>query len=334
MQPIVIENQIETEALPVLTQLSGTKKGRVFYLSSIRTTLGRADSNHVVIEDESVSRVHAIIEKNEDGTLVILDNRSRNGMLINRVRTEAAVLQPGDEISLGAIVFKIHLPQRNQVAASDFPQEGPAAELAPPKSGINKRFLIYGGLGLLLVLVLVTNNPNEKKEKDQSEGVSKASTLKVDVSAAPKTPSTKESVEGTPIDLTKNPVEIELEKLVDLDVGIEDSEIHFRKGQREYFNKNYHRAISSLELALSLNRTHPSAGYYLQSAIHQAEEEASKNLEMGLKYFESLQYKRAIYHFKQVKSLLAHKPEDNLIKKCDEYIRLAEQRLKAAELYP
>lgn len=334
MQQIVLENQIETEALPVLTQLTGTNKGRAFYLSSTRTTLGRADSNNIVVADESVSRVHAIIERNQDGSLVILDNRSRNGMLINGVKTDAAVLQPEDEISIGAIVFKIHLPQRNQVAPSNFPQEGLATDLARPKSGINKRFLIYGGLGLLLVLVLVMNNSEEKKEKDQSKAAPSASTLKVDVSAAPKTPPTKESVEGIPIDLTKNPVEVELEKLVDLDVGVEDSEVHFRKGQREYFNKNYHRAISSLELALSLNRTHPSAGYYLQSAIHQAEEEASKNLEMGLKYFESLQYKRAIYHFKQVKSLLAHKPGDNLIKKCDEYIQLAEQRLKAAELYP
>lgn len=334
MKPIVLDNQIETEALPALTQLSGTKRGSVFYLSSFRITLGRAESNHIMIADESVSRVHAIIEKNEDGTLVILDNRSRNGILINGVKTEAAILHPGDQISLGAISFKIHLPQNNQVANSNFSQEIPVADLSPPKRGVNKRFLLYGGLGLVLVIVLVSNNMEDKKRPGQSEGSSKLSNLKVDISAPPKIPLGKEASQLLPIDLTKSPVEAELEKFIDLDVGVEDSEMHFRKGQREFFNKNYHRAISSLELALSLNRTHPSAGYYLQSAIHQAEGEASKNLEMGLKYFESLQYKRAIYHFKQVKSLLAHKPEDDLIKKCDEYIRLAEQRLKAAELYP
>jgi tetratricopeptide (TPR) repeat protein len=198
---------------------------------------------------------------------------------------------------------------------------------------INKRVLIYGGLALVLILLLV--NPDSKKENDTEKSASNKGDIKINVSAPPKfVGSSSSRNENEVVDLAKSELDEEIERLSSLDGSIADSEVHFRRGQRDFFNKNYHRAINSLELAISLNRSHPSASYYLQSAIHEAEQEASKNLEVGIKYFSALQYKRAIYHFKQVQSLLAHKKEDPVLKKCSEYIRLSEERLKAAELYP
>jgi tetratricopeptide (TPR) repeat protein len=136
------------------------------------------------------------------------------------------------------------------------------------------------------------------------------------------------------LDPTVNPIESELEKLPWNDSGVTESEAYFKKGQREFFNKNYQRAINAFELALSLNQNHPAAAYYLSSAIHESEREASKNFETGLKYFEALQYRRAIYHFQQVQALLGHKPKDSALTEAEKYIRLSRQRLQAAELFP
>lgn len=335
MQIAMTDNQIQPDELPRLVQLSGLGKGMVFHLKSFRTTIGRSESNHIVINDESVSRVHAIIEKNEDGSLIILDNKSRNGMILNGKKVEAGVLSPGDEISLGAVSFQLAPPKNVDLMSPDS-----ADDILPKKKvgkvpTINRRILIYGGLGVFLTIFFLSD---KQKERATSNGESPKNTvvngLKVEVSQPPKSPPSSSADSGMIIDPTKLPVQAELEELASLDSGVIDSEAHFRKGQREYFGKNFQRAISSFELALSLNRNHPAASYYLKAAIHESEEAASKNLEIALKYFETLQYKRAIYHFKQVRALLAHKSNDPILKKCDEYIGLAEQRLKAAELYP
>ena len=68
--------------------------------------------------------------------------------------------------------------------------------------------------------------------------------------------------------------------------------------------------------------------------MHEAEKEAQKHYEMGLKYFSALQFKRAIYHFQQTQTLLAHKPNDPVVSEVEKQIKLARQRLQAAELFP
>lgn len=337
MYGLEINNQEQPGSSPRLIQLSGSNSGATFLIRSFRTTLGRSESNHIVIQDESVSRVHAIIEKNEDGTLVILDNQSRNGIAINGIKKEMSLIQSGDQITLGSIVLKLEFPRAKPLLVNTENSEdlspAPQARLGQK---INKRILLYGGVGIVLIFVLLTNSESDSNPTVSIDSVSTSQAgIKVNVSERPSLSSLgNKSEDNEMLDLTKSELEQELDRLSLLDGSVEDSEVHFRRGQREFFNKNYHRAISSLELAVSLNKGHPSASYYLQSAIHEAEKEASKNLEVGIKYFSSLQYKRAIYHFKQVQALLAHKKGDPIFKKCSEYIQIAEERLKAAELYP
>lgn len=336
MQGMVLDNPDQLTATPRLVQLSGANSGASFLIRGFRTTIGRSESNHIVIQDESVSRVHAIIEKNEDGTLIIVDNQSRNGIAVNGVKKEMSLVQAGDQITLGSVQLKLEAPKLSSLSVNNqFDKELSSGPEIRKGIRINKRILIYGGLALVLTLVLVNPDSDSKKENDKEKAVSNPGQLKINVSPPPKLGGPPEATQQNKvIDLTKSELDEEIERLSSLDGSVADSEVHFRRGQRDFFNKNYHRAINSLELAISLNRTHPSASYYLQSAIHEAEREAAKNLEVGIKYFAALQYKRAIYHFKQVQSLLAHKKEDPVLKKCAEYIRLSEERLKVAELYP
>lgn len=314
---------------PSLAQLSGSGKGRVFFLDQDRVTIGRADTNHIVVVDDSVSREHAVIEKGEDGAFVLFDNQSRNGILVNGDKVDASVVENGDQLSIGKVLFKFSVPNAGLESGSE--ESGSASKLKALSGGrkslLNGRVLLYGGAGLILALVFVMKQDPESKPESKKEG-------KQDQIAAITPPIMDEKPAANVIDLTKNPVEQNLEQMAQGDSSIADSEMHFRRGQREYFSKNYHRAIASFELALSLNRAHPVAAYYLKLSITEAEEEAKTNYELGMKYFEALQYQRAIYHFQQTQSLLSHKPQDPVISKAEEYIRLSRQRLQAAEMYP
>src|SRR5581483_8786214 len=112
------------------------------------------------------------------------------------------------------------------------------------------------------------------------------------------------------------------------------SEAFFRKGRREYLDKNYQRAMDDFTTALTIYRGHELAEKYLQRTYAEAEQAAKSNMEMGVRYFEALQYKRAIYHFNEVMALLAHRPNEPLVKEAEKYVEQAKRRLQAAELFP
>jgi pSer/pThr/pTyr-binding forkhead associated (FHA) protein len=68
------------------------------------THVGRAFAADVVLDDQSVSRRHAIIHQRTTGTR-ILDDRSANGTYVNGRRTTAAELTDGDVVVLGRVVL-------------------------------------------------------------------------------------------------------------------------------------------------------------------------------------------------------------------------------------
>ena len=65
------------------------------------TRIGRALGADIVLDDASVSPRHAILLGRGDA-VVIADERSRNGVLVNGCRVQEACLHNGDEIRLGA----------------------------------------------------------------------------------------------------------------------------------------------------------------------------------------------------------------------------------------
>jgi FHA domain len=66
---------------------------------------GRSTSADIVLDDATVSRRHAIIAQ-QGGEAVLLDDRSRNGVLLNGERVSRAVLRDGDAIQLGQVVMR------------------------------------------------------------------------------------------------------------------------------------------------------------------------------------------------------------------------------------
>jgi len=64
-------------------------------------TVGRAKSSTLVLDDPSVSRLHAIVRANPDGTWQIVDRESSNGVKINGAKVKEATLKADDEIVVG-----------------------------------------------------------------------------------------------------------------------------------------------------------------------------------------------------------------------------------------
>jgi FHA domain len=67
--------------------------------------LGRSTSADIVIDDATVSRRHAVIAQ-EGGVTVLLDDRSRNGVLVNGEHVSRAELRHGDLVQLGRVAMR------------------------------------------------------------------------------------------------------------------------------------------------------------------------------------------------------------------------------------
>ena len=72
----------------------------VYPISKPLTTIGRSDTSDIRIEDNVISRLHALLQMDDEG-LTIEDHGSKNGVLFNQSKVERTTLKHGDIVSLG-----------------------------------------------------------------------------------------------------------------------------------------------------------------------------------------------------------------------------------------
>src|SRR6476620_10261019 len=109
--------------------------------------LGKVPSAHLKLDDETVSRMHAIIEVNGPGDVSIIDLGSTKGTFVNGQKVNKAKLQSGDTIVVGETRIELAIgaeemldePTRVQppavqdiIASSSRPVA--AAPVAPPRA--------------------------------------------------------------------------------------------------------------------------------------------------------------------------------------------------------
>ena len=88
----------------ILLVLKGAGMGSRFLLNSSSTKVGRELNNEISLDDITVSRSHAVINRDDAG-ISIKDLGSLNGTYINAVVVREQLLTDGDEIQIG----KFHL---------------------------------------------------------------------------------------------------------------------------------------------------------------------------------------------------------------------------------
>ncbi len=84
---------------------------RRYVLDGPTATIGRSKECECVLDDPNISRKHAELRRSEHGDWTIADLGSTNGVKVNGRRVSSARLSPGDEITLGTLVFNFDIEQ-------------------------------------------------------------------------------------------------------------------------------------------------------------------------------------------------------------------------------
>jgi pSer/pThr/pTyr-binding forkhead associated (FHA) protein len=107
-----LQHLAEKEDIPVLLKpreekklprLIVTREGKTLQeveLTNSRALVGRSDLSDIVIESHFVSRQHALLVRNQ-GAVVLVDLKSRNGTFVNSRRVSSKVLLDSDIVMIG-----------------------------------------------------------------------------------------------------------------------------------------------------------------------------------------------------------------------------------------
>jgi pSer/pThr/pTyr-binding forkhead associated (FHA) protein len=99
----------QKQALPaVLKVVSGKDAGLEIPFESGQVNIGRMAGSDLLLNDLSVSRLHAFIV-NENGRHVLYDGKSTNGTFLNSQRISQKILRHGDLIKTGNTVIVYEL---------------------------------------------------------------------------------------------------------------------------------------------------------------------------------------------------------------------------------
>ena len=83
----------------------GPNAGSTFLLESDVTTVGRSPESDVFLDDVTVSRAHAVIERRAGDAFFVRDIGSLNGTYVNGEQVDETKLASGDEVQIG--MFKL-----------------------------------------------------------------------------------------------------------------------------------------------------------------------------------------------------------------------------------
>ncbi|OZG49911.1 FHA domain-containing protein [Bombiscardovia coagulans] len=84
----------------LLISTRGAVSGSRYLLDEDTVSVGRDPHADILLDDSTVSRMHAIFRR-DDRTYSVEDAGSLNGTYVNRERVDQAVLHNGDEIMIG-----------------------------------------------------------------------------------------------------------------------------------------------------------------------------------------------------------------------------------------
>ena len=114
-----------------LIGMSEGLRGQKFEIKTDRTTIGRAPTNDIVINDVAASAQHCYISRRGD-RYVLHDMNSTNGTCLNFDRISEAELHPKQVIQIGSseLMFDDDAPTKTPLTAA-MPMRNPVKEPGP-----------------------------------------------------------------------------------------------------------------------------------------------------------------------------------------------------------
>ena len=101
----------DIQVIARITQAHGTREvPLIFKPGGKRLNVGRASDNELMLNDTSVSKIHAALLMSSEGTLLVADTGSTNGTYINGRRIaygESRLLEDGDVVGFGDVEVRL-----------------------------------------------------------------------------------------------------------------------------------------------------------------------------------------------------------------------------------
>ena len=115
-QKVISEIQSSDGLKAMILIYRGENSGSRFLITQEGVTIGRAPVSGVFLDDVTVSRVHAVIEKSQTG-FVVKDSGSLNGTYVNGESVNQVELNSGDQIQIGKfhLLFVTGVPKKKIV---------------------------------------------------------------------------------------------------------------------------------------------------------------------------------------------------------------------------
>jgi hypothetical protein len=291
--------------------MTGKNKGTSYYFTKKRIVMGRSDKVDVQILDTKSSREHAELALVGD-QYVLSDLGSQNGVIVNDLKVSQHRLVNNDKIIIGQTVYKYNKIEVKESELATIDEEDELEEYEEEEEsskGKKKKGKEKKKPNILVAVIVLAGVlfalPEGQKGPVRGKGARVIGGIK------------KESIE-----LSNNrSVEI-----ADKDVR-NKLKAFIHRGQREYREKNYFRAIEQFELALILVPNHGDASFYLKKtrdsleAYIQAIKAKAKQDEDALKYGSAMNQHCAIITF------LQDYPEDERYKEAEQQVSILEEKL-------
>ena len=102
--------------------------------------IGRAASNHIIIDHPAVSAQHALLLRVRD-SYHLKDLNSTNGTQINGVLVTDAELKDGDKIRFGSVLAVLQLVAANARQSADLGDSGPLFRSKPDAAGLRSVYV-------------------------------------------------------------------------------------------------------------------------------------------------------------------------------------------------
>src|SRR5512140_1550134 len=119
-------------ATPIVVRIfRGDELIRTEHFSREIVKIGRLASAHLVLDEDGIARIHAVIEVAPGGALSIIDMGSAGGTVVNGKKVSRAPLEPGDVITIGPLRLVVDVGEEAAAAAGAAPAEQPAPAPAP-----------------------------------------------------------------------------------------------------------------------------------------------------------------------------------------------------------
>ncbi|MCB9073290.1 MAG: FHA domain-containing protein [Bdellovibrionaceae bacterium] len=316
----------------VMKILQGPDKGDIYRIQPPGIVIGR-DPNHcqIVLSDDRVSRQQCRIDFTIDG-LFIEDVSGKSTTFVNMQNITTQILRSGDQLGFGDTIIEISMetPKPLTLASShNTTTPSPMPNLPPPspfsfnngnfavpetlakEPFLNKKNIIRIGFGVILATLIYLGTRPEVVKKPKPI-------------ASPN--EINQSIEA---------VKMRQDQILNTHPEMDEREVYnhrkaenyYIRGFRDYYNKQYSRAIESFQTTLAIYPNHTMAKRYLKLSEKLREGLVDSHMDLGTKYRNKSMYKLCMAEFEKALQII-NQPENKKYQLAKEQIkecRLLEQ---------